>query len=128
MLVATLFACGCEGNVLHIASLDEEKIKDVKDYDLCKAYGTPLYGRTKKMKAEIVRRNLFTAEDLDLIDERKVRIGGPELMIPAAWGQPTTIHETRTRRGMHRQWVYRISNYQHSYAYSDNGIVTSTQN
>ena len=45
------------------------------------------------------------------------------VILNTSWGKPDSINRTKTKYGIHEQWVYG-----NSYLYFDNGVLTAAQN
>lgn len=64
--------------------------------------------------------------------EAAIRVGEVFVGMPAsaavqAWGQPTRVNTTHSRRGSSEQWVYRRGRSGTQYIYVEDGVVTSVQ-
>lgn len=76
------------------------------------------------VRAELERRGTFTAEEWQLIDERKIRLGMRELVVHASWGQPRRTLTSRGTYGIVKQFVYGgLAKSQ--YVFIENGVVSS---
>lgn len=77
-----------------------------------------------EIRAELERRQVFTEDEWQLIDSRKIRIGSRKLVVIASWGKPKNINTTITRFGRREQWVY--GDYR-PYVYFDEEFVSAIQ-
>jgi hypothetical protein len=67
------------------------------------------------------------AIDCNAIASGNVRIGMNAEMVRAAWGKPYRVNNTVSSSGTREQWVMH-NDTDSSYAYFENGILTSIQN
>jgi hypothetical protein len=77
----------------------------------------------KRALAEIRKRGLLNARELQLAAEKKVATGQRPNALIASWGRPETINSSGGLYGHHEQWVYGLG----QYVYFDNGLVVMWQ-
>ena len=117
-LVIFLSACATESDP---AKMSEEQLEKQQTPDLCVAYGKT---RSEHIEAELVRRNLLTDEEMNLIQQKKVKTGMSTCAALAVLGAPQDINEQVSNGGDREQWVYRTcDSCEASYVYIKNGKV-----
>ena len=79
-LLLLVFA-GCEGSLLHTASLSPEELALVSDEQLCKAYA---YKHSDKLRSEIESRQLFSEDEWQAIEKQSIFVGMSELAMKAS--------------------------------------------
>lgn len=77
---------------------------------------------------EMQRRNLLTANELDLVKNKQIQRGMSLCAMYASWGVPYKENRSVGRWGTHIQHVYGSHHSSRAYVYTENGIVTSWQN
>lgn len=88
------------------------------DIELCEH----VYRRKSEVaKAELKRRNAFSAEDWRLIDKQNIRVGMKEAGLICAFG-PSRVNRTVRANFVHKQYVYGDV-----YVYVENGVITAFQ-
>lgn len=68
-------------------------------------YAYHWHGKGKRMRAEIERRGLFSADEWGRIDSGRIRLGDRELVVMASWG-PASVHRTTATWGTASVWDY----------------------
>jgi hypothetical protein len=124
-----IILAGCAGSPARLAMMSPEQLQTQSDGQLCAAYG---FAHSKKVRAEIERRGILTAEEWLLVERREVAIGMSELAMVASIGGPNglygSVNETVTAGGVRRQYVYRDTEYGRAgYVYTEGGRVTAYQ-
>jgi len=113
----------CAGSPAHITSLSDSDLATQKPADLCNAFA---HTKSNRLKYELNNRQLFTANEWILINNKRVRVGMSELAVICARGYPTKINNTVTEQGAVKQYIYR--GYSKSqYIYISKGKVTAFQ-
>ena len=79
--------------------------------------------RARQTRTAALQAKGWPAEVIALVLNRQVRIGMTAEQVREAWGPPTSINTTTTRRGTHEQWVYGIG----QYLYFEDEVLTSIQ-
>ena len=95
--------------------------------ELCSEYrsqGSATYrARFKKaVSAEIMKRNVWSKMEWDLIQRHRIAIGVSEKLVRCSWGEPISV---KTKTASHE--VIRIMVYSNSYVYLNNDIVMTIQ-
>jgi ABC-type uncharacterized transport system auxiliary subunit len=72
VLTMLLVLSGCYPKVTN------ENVYTISDADLCVAYTATAASGWQLTRQEILRRGLLSAEDLNQIDQRTIRVGMPE--------------------------------------------------
>lgn len=68
--IACVFILGCAGSPARVLMMDEEDIKTVDSYNICKSYiYFQTYGGNDKVEAEMERRKIFTCGSFTQIRE-----------------------------------------------------------
>ena len=79
--------------------------------------------RYEAVRVKLADKRARAAAEQERKDAIKVRIGSPEANIIAKFGQPERVNRTVNRWGVSKQFVY-----DGVYIYTNNGVVTSSQN
>ncbi|WP_322889305.1 MULTISPECIES: hypothetical protein [unclassified Yoonia] len=74
--------------------------------------------------AEIERRQLFSAEEMQMILRGPLKIGASELVAICSWGPYFDVNTTTTSSGVNKQYVMGQFG---PYVYTQNGLVTALQ-
>jgi len=100
-------------------------------------YKNGLYGKALKLAESISYKpswlskakywNQFRPEYISEIKQKKVCIGMSKDEVIASWGKPDDINRTVGSNYVHEQWVYEGLNYDCSYLYFEDGIMTNFQ-
>lgn len=109
-LVAVMFGCGTLGMYT----------EDMDDQSLCSYYNRY---QTTEARKEIIRRDLLTEEQWNLVEDRKIQMGMPEIALICSWGLPKSVNTSVASEGHDEQWVYGVG----SSVYLRNHEVTSWQ-
>lgn len=100
----TLLLAACAGSGPSLVA--EEDILAASDHELCVAFKAH---RTDAVRAELVRRDLFSAWEWRLIDDGQINIGMDDLAVICSWGDPNRrVVRTTTDNGDpdEQEWVY----------------------
>lgn len=84
--------------------------------------------KAERLAWEKSMRTKYGTTNGNLIIEGKVKIGWTTTMCRESWGSPNDINRTIAANGTHEQWVYEGYNFDNSYLYFDDGILTTIQN
>lgn len=134
LVVSLLGGCAAKQPVpLTLAELDEQEqayktaVAKMSIPELCSEYrsqgSTKYRARFKKVaSAEIVKRNVWSKDEWDLIKNNQISIGVSEELVRCSWGAPRSVNTTTALYGVHKQMVYGSN-----YVYIENGIVTTIQ-
>lgn len=118
-LVALALLAGC--------GLAPAKIPTASNYVLCIFYADH---HDPAIRAELVKRQIFSPQEWQLIDAQQVAVGESEDAMFCALGIQYDSHTTTTAGGDHTQFVFQhiglVDTY--TYVYVDNGVVTAVQN
>lgn len=115
---------GCTGSYAEMAARSPEAIKQLPNDQVVAVYASQrAWGESKKYRAEIERRGLFTQEQWSKIDRKKVAIGDPESLVWAAWGNPDDVSTLTTTNGSSRVLYY--GDHAENRVYIENGVVTA---
>jgi len=127
LAVASLTGC-VAGAPVAVNTSSPEALRAESSETLCNAWG---FMHTDKVRAELERRNVLSAEEWRLIDARRVAIGMSRLALLCSWGDPGysgAINRTVTARGVSEQWVYRDAVAKRTrYIYVRDGKVVTMQ-
>lgn len=97
-----LAACAASGPSL----VSQEDISAASDHELCLAFHDQ---GSDALRAELVRRDLFSSWEWRFIDASQIQIGMDELAVVCSWGDPNRrIVRSRTDNGDpdEQEWVY----------------------
>lgn len=72
LILMFMFIAGCAGSPWAISLMPKEELRKVPDGQLCAAYA---YSKSKKLKAELVDRNLFDDREWRAIQNSDVFVG-----------------------------------------------------
>ena len=72
ILIGIILIAGCAGSPIAISMKSPEELKIVSDGQLCAAYA---YSKSKKVKAELMDRDLFTYQEWQAIEQKSVFVG-----------------------------------------------------
>lgn len=115
---------GCAGSPMSISTMSPEELKNVKDKDLCAAYGME---RKEKLKTEMERRTLLTDDEWKLVEKKQIEVGMSICALFASWGPPNRQQKFSGSWGIHIQYIY--GSYSESgtptFVNTENGSVTS---
>ena len=75
---------GCAGSPVRIAMMDDEDLSRVEAIDLCFAYAR-FDDSDSKIKAELLRRDVFSEQEWRAVDTHKIFIGMSELAFRCSW-------------------------------------------
>jgi hypothetical protein len=124
-IIAIAILSGCAGSPASIGMKSQEALKDESAVALCNAYA---FGGSENARGELERRNALPADEWDLAENKKIKVGMSELSLICSWGKPRTINETVTKYGKEKQYVYReYQGAKGQYVYVRNGQVTGWQ-
>ena len=126
--ISLIIFLGCAGSPARIGMMSTEELQSVTDSDLCNAYAVI---RADKVKAELKRRNVISANEWALIEQKKICIGMSELGLICSWGYPGIYGSVNTmvsRYGVNKQWVFRLCDIcKTSFVHTENGEIISWQ-
>jgi hypothetical protein len=129
LAVCALALAACANSPAALATMSPEKLAQQNSQVLCHALGV---NNSKKARQELERRQIFTAEEWQLINSKTVGIGMSELALVCTLGTPIpgygTINTSVSAAGTTRQYVYRHPMLGTRYVYVSNGVVTSYSN
>ena len=77
---------------------------------------------------EYFAENPHREENKELVLNKQVAIGMNKSEATLAWGKPSSVNRTTNIWGSNEQWVYRRGDYNASYIYFDNNVLTTIQN
>lgn len=118
--IVVLMMVGCANSPFQLSMMSPEELQQVETSILCKHYGHDK--GSVKTRAELVRRNIFTEKEWELIDNSRVQIGMSELALLGSWGSARKVNKSVGSWGVNKQWIYYKRN-----VYTKNGKVTSWQ-
>jgi hypothetical protein len=101
-LALLLAACATSGPSL----VTEEDISAASDHELCLAFKAQ---GSNAVRAELVRRDLFSSREWRFIDDGQIHIGMDDLAVICSWGDPgREVVNTRTDNGDpdEQVWIY----------------------
>ncbi len=88
----------------------------------------PSHGYVRPTVAQLEAAHpTWTAQEVQLVSERKVWIGMTEEQAIESWGKPSNMNTTAMANYIQEQWVYRLNSYRANYLYFENGILTTWQ-
>lgn len=95
--------------------------------ELCREYrsqGSTTYrARFKRVvSAEIMKRNVWSKLEWDLIQSHRIAIGVSEKLVRCSWGEPVSMNTKTASHEVIKRMVY-----SDSYVYLNNDIVTAIQ-
>ena len=95
--------------------------------ELCREYrsqGSATYrARFKKVVSdEIMKRNVWSEMEWDLIQRRRISIGVSEKLVRCSWGEPASVDTKTASHEVIKKLVY-----SNGYVYTNNGIVMAIQ-
>jgi len=128
VLLLLLSVSGCPGSPFQLAHMNANQLTSVTDEQLLQALTTQIKPR-ELMIDEAKRRGWLTDDEIELVKQKKIRIGMSERALKISWGYPSDINRTVGSFGVHKQCVYgTYSGYSSpTYVYVENGKVTSWQ-
>lgn len=91
---------------MHIGMMDDEDLVRVEVEDLCLAYAS-FNKWDPKVKAELERRNIFSAKEWQAIDDRKIFIGMSERAFQCSWPGPSPMDLDSARVAKKGSWGLR---------------------
>lgn len=97
-----LAACAASGPKL----VTQDEISAASDHELCRAFKAQ---ESDAVRAELVRRDLFSSWEWRFIDDSKIQMGMDELAVVCSWGDPNRkIVRSRSDDGEpdEQEWIY----------------------
>lgn len=130
VLASALLVSGC------YVKVNEGNVSVISDSDLCSAMTARAASGWNLAREEILRRDLLSQRDMNLVVEKKIRVGMPECGLLAVLGYPKSpkycgkVNSSTGSYGTHKQYVYRPCGSYGStkYVYVRNGEISSWQN
>lgn len=115
-------------------AITQEQLSSRSDMDVCQSYGTFRKGigwgaMANSYREEIARRNLLSDEDMQLVEQGKLRIGMSKCAMYASWGRPDRENRTVYRGGTSTQYIFNAG-YKYikpTYVYTDGDKVSALQ-
>jgi hypothetical protein len=89
-LLAAIALAGCIHMPSYTASLSSSELREVNEFDLCAAYEST---ESKRLRAEIDRRNLISPEEWAKVAGHQVFEGMGACAVLASLGFPATVDE-----------------------------------
>jgi hypothetical protein len=126
-LILTLISCA--GSPFNISRMSPDELQNQDILPLCRAYSHEWHKGNENIRAELIRRNVFTTDEMQMIDQGQIGIGMSQMAVICSWGYPYDVNKTVGSWGVRKQLVYRgTGTYSKSkYIYIENEKVTSWQ-
>ncbi|GAA5157497.1 hypothetical protein [Viridibacterium curvum] len=98
-LAVVTASCASRGSRQPKYDIETDDLKQAPTNELCETYGMRQI-RVAEIRAEMLRRQLFTPEELNKVDRRSVEVGMSECALLAAFpSEDADIDEPRSRPG-----------------------------
>ncbi|WP_290890620.1 hypothetical protein [Arenimonas sp.] len=128
-LAALSFAltiAGCASSPLALSVAGKDALQAESADKLCFAYALM---KPAGVRAELERRQLFTAQEWQRIEKGYWWVGMSEAALLCSQGKPAVVNQTVTAAGVSSQYVFEEcrSYCPRRYAYVRNGLVTALQ-
>lgn len=126
VVLTTFVLAGCAGSPIALSSASDEELRAQPVERLCVAYALM---KPVRVRAELDRRALFSAEEWRAIEGGRWWIGMSEAALICSQGKPAAVNQTITAAGVSSQYVFEECRTYcpRRYAYVRNGVVTALQ-
>lgn len=101
LTIVAIAVAGCRS-----AQIEEEVVYDMSGASLEDVARTFGKDHPKQLRVELEKRDMFTSEDWDLINKRKIRLGATRAQVLATLGAEHYRRELKDAVQDRKEWVY----------------------